>query len=144
MKKRSCRHYCDLCGLSFETWYRYNTHASTRSHIWKEVTSTAGSVQLIEEELVSESDCVLEVDNDDLHTTLEEDHFERELELSSDTELNYAGSDEELSNCEDARDILLDQASNKGSDFFPFPSEIFFLLYSYVHNTSRPKVKLVL
>ena len=24
--------------------------------------------------------------------------------------------------------------------YYPFPSEIFFLLYSYAHNTSRPKV----
>ena len=26
------------------------------------------------------------------------------------------------------------------NDYFPFPSEIFFLLYSYAHNISRPKV----
>ena len=28
----------------------------------------------------------------------------------------------------------------KQDSYFPFPSEIFFLLYSYVHNISRPKV----
>ena len=33
----------------------------------------------------------------------------------------------------------LPQPSEQGP-YFPFPSEIFFLLYSYVHNVSRPKV----
>lgn len=145
MKKRACRHCRDLCNLSFETWYRYNTHASTRGHLWKEVTSTVGNVQLEENEIVPESDCVLEVDNDQLLTTLEQDNFGREPELFSDTELSSEGSDEEeLSGCEDTQDILLDQISNNDSNFFPFPSEIFFLLYCYAHNTSRPKVKHVL
>ncbi len=29
---------------------------------------------------------------------------------------------------------------NQQNAYFPFPSEVFFLLYSYAHNTSRPKV----
>ena len=37
----------------------------------------------------------------------------------------------------------LPRPSEQGS-YFPFPSEIFFLLYSYVHNVSRPKVLSVL
>ena len=32
------------------------------------------------------------------------------------------------------------EASTQPDSYFPFPSEIFFLLYSYAHNITRPKV----
>ena len=33
-----------------------------------------------------------------------------------------------------------EQHGDQETDMFPFPSEIFFLLYCYAHNVSRPKV----
>ena len=37
-------------------------------------------------------------------------------------------------------DINVSRRPRQQDSYFPFPSKIFFLLYSYVHNISRPKV----
>ena len=81
MKKRVCRHHCELCNLSFETWDRYSVHFQLRGHLVNELNSSE----------------------------------KQDIELVGD-----------------------DQPS-----FYPFPSELFFLLYSYAHNVSRPKVSCI-
>lgn len=138
MKKRACRHHCDRCNLGFETWYRYTTHVSSRGHLEKEL-ATMENVRLVEDEYLPESDFVMTADdeNDGLFTTFEEERIEFEPPEFADTELS--SDDEELSENGDTSEIT-DQMPNDDSNFFPFPSEIFFLLYSYAHNTSRPKV----
>ena len=40
MKKRVCRHHCELCNLSFETWDRYSVHFQSRGHLVNGKTST--------------------------------------------------------------------------------------------------------
>ena len=72
--------------------------------------------------------------------TLEYESDATEPECFPDTE--FSSDEEELFDCGDTSDIVLNQITNHDSGFFPFPSEIFFLLYSYAHNTSRPKVKI--
>ena len=64
----------------------------------------------------------------------EESSIAREIDPFSDVKSIItdvgADSDEEIFN----------MTQQRINDYFPFPSEIFFLLYSYTHNISRPKV----
>ena len=146
MKKRACRYHCDLCNLSFETWYRYSTHVSARGHLLKELSApVTANIQLVVDEPVAQEDTVLGLDDEEsgLYTTFqvadtdtdtdtEQEHWQS-LELSSDED---ASLDCDPPNMNHSSDLTTENLS-----FFPFPSEIFFLLYSYAHNTARPKVK---
>lgn len=144
MKKRVCRHHCNLCNVSFETWERYSVRVSSTGHLVKELPSAAmaSNIQLVPDEEVL-GDLVL--DDDDEVFRLEKTSA---TELQQDWEYTgidaeYTGidsDDEDLSDIDNTSEPLRETFSGDKSSHFPFPSEIFFLLYSYAHNISRPKV----
>ena len=144
MKKRVCRHHCNLCNVSFETWERYSVRVSSTGHLVKELPSAAmaSNIQLVPDEEVL-GDLVL--DDDDEVFRLEKTsatELQQDFEYTG-IDAEYTGidsDDEDLSDIDNTSEPLRETFSGDKSSHFPFPSEIFFLLYSYAHNISRPKV----
>ena len=138
MKKRACRHYCSLCNLSFETWDRYSTHVLSRGHHANELGNAAHNVLLVSDEQFPGD---LVEDNKEELFGWNTNYFELgngEFDLPSSDENDLSASDI-LSEASDASANIA-VGKDPALSYYPFPSEIFFLLYSYAHNTSRPKV----
>ncbi|CAB3981829.1 PREDICTED: uncharacterized protein LOC109581930 [Paramuricea clavata] len=139
MKKRVCRHHCKCCGINFETSERFSIHLASRAHFMQGLQTPADDIQL-----VSDNNITLFVDAEG---------FQDRSLVPDTTEQNLVGlespSDEEnpmdmdgFSDTSDAEvdgKISLTTCRNQEHAYFPFPAEIFFLLYSYAHNISRPK-----
>ena len=139
MKKRACRHRCDICAVNFESWERFSVHLTSRGHRMKQL-ATATATQNIQ--LVSDRyECFPDqcVHQDDFLFEEEPLHDATSFENISDSESNETCSlFDNLSDFEEESNggnDELPRPSEQGS-YFPFPSEIFFLLYSYVHNVS--------
>lgn len=142
MKKRACRH-CELCSLSFETWDRYSTHVLSRGHYANELGNAAHNVLLVSDEQVPGD---LVADNNEELFGWDMNYFEfdnGEFDQPSSDENDLSDSDISSSEASDADSPADANAPLSQVSYYPFPSEIFFLLYSYAHNTSRPKVTLI-
>ena len=164
MKKRACRLYCDLCHLSFESYERYSSHASHRGHVVNEIQAGKASINNIE--LEDDDDVLQNVvleddwDSSDGENDECEGQSESSASLESDRESLF-GRDSDVnggdtystasdrppfemddSTSDSTEDDSHDTDEELGADVFPFPSEIFFLLYCYAHNVTRPKVKI--
>lgn len=143
MKKRACRHRCDICAVNFESWDRFSVHLTSRGHRMKQLANTTATenIQLV-------SDAFESITNQ--FNGQDEMFFVQETLYDDNSYENISGSesDDTFSVFDSLSDF--EEESNGDSEnvprpsqhglYFPFPSEIFFLLYSYVHNVSRPKV----
>lgn len=134
MKKRVLRYSCDACQLHFETWERYTIHSGSRAHLVQSLQTPAYDVQLdeVEHQNISEAEWLDRpfydvAEQED--ACLSEDEFTRDSESDMETDEFYVFHDQND-----------EQYEYRRGAYFPFPSEIFFLLYSYAHNISRPKV----
>lgn len=143
MKKRTCRHHCDICVVNFESWDRYSVHLTSRRHRMKQLATrtTTQNIQLVSDA----SECPTDLYQDEFLFLQEPECHEVRLEDNSDDSGSYdifcdfTSSDSEEES--DSDNAILQRPPEHGNGlYFPFPSEIFFLLYSYVHNVSRPKV----
>ena len=144
--KKACRYHCEICEVNFETLDRFSVHLASRGHlICKLQNNPADGICLDKEDDIALSndaestevfpEIVLDVqDTSHFLESEEESSIAREIDPFSDVENIItdvgADSDEEIFN----------MTQQRINDYFPFPSEIFFLLYSYTHNISRPKV----
>ena len=138
MKKRACRHYCESCNLSFETWDRYSSHVLWRGHTANALPHASNDIQLFSEEpapgeLVSDDNDFFYLNNE-YTLELEDENFN--VVSSDENDLSDSDNISETSGSPQAEQ----EASTQPDSYFPFPSEIFFLLYSYAHNITRPKV----
>ena len=147
MKKRACRHRCDICAVNFESWERCSVHLTSRGHRMKQLATATATENI---QLVSDRyECFTHecIGQDDFLFAEEPSYDDTSFENISDSDSNDTFSVfDNLSDFEEESDgdsEKLPRPSQQGS-YFPFPSEIFFLLYSYVHNVSRPKVLSVL
>ena len=86
MKRRACRHYCESCNLSFETWDRYSLHILSRGHTANELPNASNDIQLFSEEPVPHE--LVSDDNDCFYL-----NNEYRLELG-DENFNVVSSDE--------------------------------------------------
>lgn len=150
MKKRPCRFRCDLCRVNFESLDRFSAHLTSRAHLIQKLQTAQQEVQLFADEISTDNLGLC----DDENGLLVLDHlFEQEFLNVDDEMLGSESSfddsdtylDEFISGVSDdsSSDGDIDNVARrprKQDSYFPFPSEIFFLLYSYVHNISRPKV----
>ena len=135
----SLRHLCS----HFESWARFSVHLTSRGHRMKQLaTATAtDNIQLVSDRYECFTDQCFGQDN----FLFEEEpcYNDTSFENISDSESNDTCSVfDNLSDFEEESNgdsEELPRPSEQGP-YFPFPSEIFFLLYSYVHNVSRPKV----
>ena len=162
MKKKTCRHYCRACRLSFEDTKRYEIHLSSRRHIVEVNLSSDNSREtfLVRDENLDE-ETILCADEDEYFVN---EYFacnESEGERNP-TELNQLGDEDrqemfssrnerqenfsddfnESENCDEFGEEN-DSDDDSATNFYPFPSKIFFLLYCYVHNICRPKVRIL-
>ena len=143
MKKRACRHRCDTCEVNFESWDRFSVQLTSRGHRMKELATTTQNVQLVSDVFDSSTGLC---DSQDYFLFMQEPLCDDDS--NSDSEYDDAfgdfgsfSSDSEEESNGDRENV---QRPTERGLYFPFPSEIFFLLYSYAHNVSRPKVKLLL
>ena len=124
-RKRQAVETCEVCRLEFFAKSIFLSHLNSRGHLANllpakiiEENDTLSFPYVEETNYVHEEQRV--VDPIDLETAMQS-------ETSEDDSL-YDEEDKSEGNNEDAE------------NFFPFPSELFFLLYCYVHNVMKPKV----
>ena len=143
MKKRACRHRCDICAINFELWDRFSVHLTSRGHRMKQLatTTTTENIQLVSDAFESFTE---QCDGQDEFFFVREPLYkDASYDNISDSESDDTfGVFDSLSDFEEESngDSENVQRPSEHGLYFPFPSEIFFLLYSYVHNVSRPKV----
>ena len=149
MKKRVCRYRCDICRVNFESWDRFNIHSASRAHRIRELQRTQNDEQV---NILNEQpthDVVLCGNGDGLLTPDPVQHIPAvgpeenvDEDVTSTDDIDEYFSDVDVSECESSDDDIENDylTAKQKSAFFPFPSEIFFLLYSFAHNISRPKV----
>jgi hypothetical protein len=109
-------------------------------------TATAQNIQLVSDFPEYSTDlCNIQ---DDFLFVQEPVYDDVSLENNSDTQSNddtfsvcgsFSDSEGEEESNDDIENVPLPSEHGHGL-YFPFPSELFLLLYSYVHNVSRPKV----
>ena len=149
MKKRVCRYRCDICRVNFESWDRFNIHSASRAHHIRELQTTQNDEQMIILNEQPTDDVVLCGNGNGLLTPDPVQHipgagpevnFDEDVSYTDDIDEHF--SDVDVSECDSGDDDIENDYSTakQKSAFFPFPSEIFFLLYSFAHNISRPKV----
>lgn len=156
MKKRACHYHCKTCRLSFEDIKRYGIHLSSRRHFVEDISSAdnSGEKLLVQDENLDE-ETILHTDDEgedfayfarnesesgenprEINQLEDEDVFfpqnERQENFSEEFESDNGSEFGEEGNDSDD--------DNSASDFYPFPSKNFFLLYCYVHNICRPQV----
>ena len=142
--KKACRYRCEICEVNFETLDRFSVHLASRGHlICKLQNNAANGIRLDKEDDIALSNDAesTEVFPEIVLDVQDTSHFESEEESSmemdpfSDVEsiITDVGADSD-------GEIFKNTTQQRLNDYFPFPSEIFFLLYSYAHNISRPKV----
>ena len=154
MKKRVCRHHCELCNLSFETWDRYFVHFQSRGHLVNELNSSEKQdIELVgDDHFPGDLDPFAEDRDVDMgkprtcarlqNSDYPAGTLSAEEEISSDNESDDGGGDDATtSNFQGS--FSADEKTDGQPSFYPFPSELFFLLYSYAHNVSRPKVSCI-
>lgn len=147
MKKRTCRHYCSPCKLNFESWARYEVHVSSRRHSVNELQISSNNS--LDTEILHDIIDENVIPADDNCDSLEQDYPQRNFEESYFVPEDTC-SDTETTDLDEREDTPLPSPINESQsssninddagEYFPFPSELFFLLYCYVHNISRPKV----
>ena len=145
MKKRVCQLHCGLCGLNFESCERYTIHLSSRARLASEI-QVKKQTQLLDTELVEDHRVfqVLVEDEEKLFVN------ESDGDIVNEQYNDFARSETEsmdksvsLSDIESGTESPSENdefQEEREADMFPFPSEIFFLLYCYAHNVTRPKV----
>jgi hypothetical protein len=116
----------------------YSTHVLSRGHLGKEITSAEHNIELVPEEqalvkLVSDA-----AERFGLHTVYTAELEDEYLRASPDE--NDQSDGDNFSESSDVSCADEDASEEMSRGYFPFPSEIFFLLYSYAHNVSKPKV----
>lgn len=163
MKKRTCRYYCPTCFLSFEDNSRFARHKNSKTHkdntVLNQENDERQETTLVEHCDVGVDDVVLCPDECDFfgNTVAEnnnqdnnrkryqhvDDSFnadeaeERPLFTHDDDDINYDSSG---SSTPDSPTTEEESTCTNPTDFYPFPSKTFFLLYCYVHNICRPQV----
>jgi hypothetical protein len=109
-------------------------------------TTTAQNIHLVSDFFEYSTD--LCNSQDDFLFVQEPVYDDVSLENNSDTQSNddtfsvfgsFSDSEGEEESNDDSENVPLPSEHGHGL-YFPFPSELFLLLYSYVHNVSRPKV----
>ena len=138
--KKACRYCSEICEVNFETLDRFSVHLASRGHlICKLQNNAANGIRLDKEDDIAEStevvpEIVLDVQDTSYFESEEESSIAMEIDPFLDVESIItdveAESDGEIFNT----------TQQRLNDYLPFSSEIFFLLYSYTHNISRPKV----
>jgi hypothetical protein len=129
---------------------RFSAHLTSRAHLIQKLQTAQQEVQLFPDEISTDNLGLSDGENG----LLVLDHlFDQEF-LNVDDEMldNESSFDDSDSYLDEFISGVSDDSSSDGDidnvsrrprqqdSYFPFPSEIFFLLYSYVHNISRPKV----
>ena len=138
--KKACRYCSEICEVNFETLDRFSVHLASRGHlICKLQNNAANGIRLDKEDDTAEStEVVPEIVLDVQDTS----HFESEEESSIAMEIDpFSDVESIITDVEAESDgEIFNTTQQRLNDYFPFSSEIFFLLYSYTHNISRPKV----
>ena len=135
MKKRVCRHHCELCNLSFETWDRYSVHFQSRGHLVNELNSSEKQdIELVGDDhfpgdlypLAEDGDVDMgkprtcaRLQNSDYPGTLSANE-----DICSDNESDDGGGDgATTSNFQGS--LSADEKTDGQPSFYPFPSELF-------------------
>ncbi len=140
MKKRVCRRRCESCGINFETLQRFSIHLASRAHLMQGLQTQANDILLVSDDDITLSADAWDFEDRSLVPVTAELNLVGIESLSH--EENLMDMDVDMDGFSDTSDAEVDGESsttrNQQNAYFPFPSEVFFLLYSYAHNTSRP------
>ena len=140
---RSVVSHCGICALDFESRDSERKHMQTQKH--KRCRMAYMNFLMDESEKpdaghISGSNVEYPDERQDLNAN-ESDAYDSD---GSDYDPDFLDQASDLDNDLDglADEYESEDGENAGEgDFFPFPDEMFFLLYCYVHNIMRHKVK---
>lgn len=143
--QRSVIERCEYCNIDFFHKGRLEIHLNSRQHKQKMVEMPQQHFNL-ENDLSKESVLLPK----DEHMPLIRNESTTQL-IENDVIFGICNeNDDEENDWDDDDDDSFEHnaylhgdekvTENEENEFFPFPSKLFFLLYTYVHGVSRPKV----
>ena len=126
-RRRQSVSTCVDCNKSFESQETSTQHFNSRNHVQRLLAIKNAQLMDTEEERDILEDVGIRVEDVYGHNGISSDE-----ESFPDDDMGEVFFNAEA-------EQLIDENADK--DFFPFPSEKFFLLYCYAHSIMRPKVR---
>ena len=130
-RRRNVIASCEICRISFESSTNYETHLVTKSHRRKFLATN--TYESFDESLIDVITHPQGATDNSPENSDEESVNSPPYNETPDEDMLYEERD--AGDSDNQEEFEQDQMS-----FFPFPSEIFFLLYCYSHSVMHPKV----
>ena len=129
---------CWDCASQFESMDSYERHLSSRKHVQTILGIKNRALMECDEIVTSEQERVS--GDEDFQDSY--DSYESEADIATLVHSDEESFDDFEEMQDDEFPPLNADFDNTDEDFYPFPSEKFFLLYCYAHSIMRPKVNI--
>lgn len=131
-RRRNVVASCEICRISFESNTNYEAHLVTKSHRRKLLaTNSYESFDSIDETLTHPQGATdNSPENSDEEPVSSPPYDEHQDEDRCHEEMDIGADDSDTQ----------EEFESDQTNFYPFPSEMFFLLYCYSHSVMHPKV----